>query len=371
MTELYTTSRLRAHARCARYHHLRYDLGLADAPGPSAAFGTAGHMALEPWYRMRAADLPGAALAEALEAVEASGLDPYDRAKLRVLIQGYDARWGDEMDSYDVLGVEEEFRYELDGRQIGGKVDARVRRRADGAVFVVEHKFTGSAIGDGESYWDRLAIDTQVSIYIDGAEQIAGEPIAGVIYDVIGRPPHRPHAATPEGERKLTQGKGCKVCGGKVGKAGSGVLRLAQGGVVSADHAITVVSRPCSTCRGTGWEDAPRLYANQRASDETPEEFELRLADMIGESPEAWFRRGVIVRLDDELPTMRLDLLDRVRLIELGKTIGAAPRNPDACNAYGSTCPFFAACAGRASIDDEIQFPRRGAHPELSQQQTT
>lgn len=368
--ELYTTSRLRAHARCARYHHLRYDLGLADAPGASAAFGTAGHAALECWYGALLADRDANALAEAVEAVEASSLDPFERARLRVLICGYDARWRDEMDSYDVIAVEQQFRYELDGYQIGGKVDAIVRRRVDGAVFVVEHKFTGASIGDGESYWDRLAIDTQVSIYVDGAEQLIGEPIAGVIYDVIGRPSQRPLLATPEDKRKYTQGKGCKVCGGKVGKAGTGVLRLAQGGVVSADHAITVITKACGTCLGTGWEDAPRLYADQRASDETPEEFELRIGDLVSESPESWFRRGVVVRLDDELPAMRRDLIDRVRLIEISKALRAAPRNPDACVAYGTMCPFFAACAGRASIDDEIRFPRCGAHPELSQTST-
>ena len=52
--------------------------------------------------------------------------------------------------------------------------------------------------------------------------------------------------------------------------------------------------------------------------------------------------------------------------IEYERSRGIAPRNPDQCFAYGSVCPFFGACSGKADITDEIRFPRRGAHPELA-----
>ena len=371
MPELYTTSRVKTHARCARLHQLRYDLGIQpDDMGAAATFGTAGHAALEVWYRALADGDPEAAITDALATVDTSPLDAFDRAKLRVLVRGYDARWMSEfVDAdanylFDVLGVESQFRYELGGHEIGGKLDALVRRRADGAVFVVEHKFTGSNVGDGESYWERLAIDTQVSIYLDGASVLTGEDVAGVIYDVIARPGHKPLTATPEADRKMTIGSGCKPCGGRSGVAGVGKMR-------APNATLTFTDAPCSVCKGTGWADSPRLYAAQRATDETPEEFEARLTEAVAAAPDDTYKRAVIVRLDDELPTMRRDLLDRIALIEFGRRRDIAPRNPDACFAFGSVCPFFGACSGKADIADPIRFPRRGAHPELATAQTT
>lgn len=371
--ELYTTSRLKAHARCERYHRYRYDLGIQpDEMGAAASFGTAGHAALEVWYRALADGDPEAALVDAIATVDTSQLDAYDRAKLRVLVRGYNARWllefvdGDGVYLFDVLGVESQFRYDLGGFEIGGKLDALVRRRSDGAMFVVEHKFTGSNVGDGESYWERLAIDTQVSIYLDGASVLTGEDVAGVIYDVIARPSHKPHKATPLERQTFTKGKGCKPCGGKAGEAGSGKMR-------TPGAALTFTDAPCSICKGSGWspdDGAPRLHADQRATDETPEEFEARITEAVAEAPDDTYKRAVIVRLDDELPTMRRDLLDRIELIEFGRKRNIAPRNPDQCFAYGSVCPFFGACSGRADIEDPIRFPRRGAHPELAAEQT-
>ena len=54
-----------------------------------------------------------------------------------------------------------------------------------------------------------------------------------------------------------------------------------------------------------------RIAADQRATDETPEEFEERITEIVAEEPDDIFKRAVIVRLDDELPAVRRDLLDR------------------------------------------------------------
>ena len=262
--QLYTTSRVKSHARCPRLHHLQYDLGIQTESSAAAAFGTAGHTALEAWYGALADGDQHACLSAALATIDTSPLDAFDRAKLRVLVRGYDARWFDEfVDEYDnylfdVLGVEVQFRYDLGGRIIGGKLDVLVRRLADRAIFVIEHKFTGSAIGDGEAYWERLAIDTQCSIYLDGASVLTGEPVSGVIYDVIGKPGQKPFKATPVEKQTFTIGKGCKLCGGKKGEKGTGKMR-------APNATLTFTDAPCSVCRGTGWAEAPRLHADQRA----------------------------------------------------------------------------------------------------------
>ena len=359
-TQLYTASRLRVIRACLRMHFYRYVLGIQSTETDLMRFGTVGHKALEAWYRAwMAGDLEDrlpAALAEADQLPNA-----WDRIKLRALILAYDVRWGSE--DWEVLAVEVEFRYQLGDHLIGGKIDAIIRDRRDGRVYVVEHKTTGVDASLGSAYWEKLAIDTQVSIYIDGASML-GYEVAGCIYDVLKRPAHEPKLATPIEARKYTVGKGCKRCGGS---AKPGAVEQGRGSYdVVFGSEVKVV--PCGECKGTGWKknkegvpEAPRLHSNQRDTDETAEDFEARIVEAIAESPDAFLMRGPVVRLEHELPAMRQDLIDTIELDDPDRH----PRNTESCARYGVMCPYFDACAGRASIDDEHRFPRGRAHPEL------
>jgi hypothetical protein len=260
-----------------------------------------------------------------------------------------------------VLAVEQEFRYELDDALIGGKLDALIRDNTTGKVYVLEHKFTASDATPGSAYWEKLAIDSQVSIYIDGAA-ILGHEIAGCIYDVIKRPEHEQKLATPMDARKYTQGKGCKLCGGNLqGKQGTGESKVTDSG-------------KCAACKGTGWRidaegnpEAPHIYANQRDTDETVEEFEDRVVAVIADRPDDFLIRNIVVRLESGLPAMREQLLQSIALERVTSATKLYVKNTDACARYGSMCHFFAACSGRASIDDEILYPRsERSHPELA-----
>lgn len=373
---LYTSSRLRVLRECLRKHFYRYTLGLQTEANAAMRFGTLGHAALEAWYRAwRAEDLardaawatgatydppPDPRLPAALSVIGAApDLSPFDRTKLRVLVTAYHHRWGGK--DWEVLAVEKEFRYYLGDREIGGKIDAIIRDRADGRVYVVEHKFTGADASLGAPYWERLTIDTQVSIYIDGAAMLGYGDIAGCIYDVIKRPAHEPKLATPPDRREYTKGKGCKRCGGS---AKPGAIEQGRGSydVVFASEVKVV---PCDECKETGWKcnaagvpEAPRLHANQRDTDEPDEEFEARLVEAIAENPDAFLLRGVVVRLESELPLMRQDILDDIDVAELGRT----SRNSNSCAHGHEMCGYFALCSGTASIND---FTRGPAHPEL------
>lgn len=358
MNDLWTSSRLAAFLRCPRLHDNRYNRGIGEPSSDVARFGTVGHDAIEAGLRWYAA-APEKRMHHALAACDA--LTGYDRARLRAAIIGYWARWGDE--DWEVLAVEVEFRYWLGDVEVGGKIDAIVRRRSTGEVFVVEHKFTSMDSSPGSAYWERLTIDTQVSIYTDGAAAL-GYDVAGVIYDVIDKPGHKPALATPEADRKYTAekhtlGKGCKRCGGRAG----GKLGPLQGSGVF-DGAS------CGDCSGNGWLEEPkhepaRLYANQRDADESPDDFEARILAAIAVAPDSFYTRGTIVRLEDELPKMRGDILDTIKLARLAQVVGIAPRSTGACAKFGSLCAFFDACSGRADIDDHIRFPRARAHAEL------
>src|SRR5690349_14101625 len=198
MSNLYTSSRLRVWRQCNRAHLYRYVLRIQTPSTPAMEFGTNAHRALEAWYRAWQAGEDR--LAAALACIDELDIDEIDRVRLRVLVAAYDARWGAE--DWEVLGVEIEFRYFLGDIEIGGKIDAIIRERATGKVYVVEHKTSSADTSPGSPYWDRLAIDTQVSIYTDGALFGLDYEIAGCVYDVLKRPQHELKLATPPESRK-------------------------------------------------------------------------------------------------------------------------------------------------------------------------
>lgn len=372
---MYTPSRLRVLRQCLRLHYFRYTLGIRGDETDVMRFGTVCHKALEAWYRQwRTARyiseslnpsgefaamenrLP-AALAEIDAAV---GLHAVDRIKLRALVLAYHHRWGSE--DWEILAVEQEFLYELGDHIIGGKIDAIIRDRKDGRVWVVEHKTTGTDASLGGTYWERLTLDSQVSIYIDGAGML-GYDVAGCIYDVLKRPKHEQLLATPVEARQFTKGKGCKRCGG----SGGGKAGIIKGrGYYEVVFASEVKHVPCDACRATGWlndvdgvPQEPRIHKDQRDEDETLEAFEARLIEAIAERPDDFLMRGPVVRLEHELPMMRQDILDDIAVAELGLT----PRNPDACARGREMCSMFGVCSGTQDINT---FQRGPVHPELA-----
>lgn len=321
--ELLTASRLRAARACLRLDHLRYREGweaVADE-NENTAFGSLMHAALEVWWRD--GGKIDTSLPLALAAIDAASCDEFDRAKAKALMLGYDARWSGR--SISVLHVEAEFRSRLQNPDTGaasrtfdvaGKVDAIVI--TGGKLFVVEHKTSSEDITPGSDYWARLNMDSQVSIYYDGASEIVGKRVEGVLYDVIGKRKLRPFKATPEDQRKFT-------------KDG-------------------------------------RLYANQRDADETPAEYERRLVEAIAAEPDRYYGRGTIVRLEKEMNEARADLWQIAQVMRSSAALGMYPRNPDACVRFGRTCEFFGVCTGQASLDDPSKFRRRDRlHSELTE----
>jgi hypothetical protein len=389
MSQLSTISRMRAFRACARYHHLGYNeqWESVDADeGAANAFGSSGHLALEEWWHALAAGLSGEqTLAACLDCIDRhpeirSTLTPHARESLRATITGYHLRWYEKSLRYEVLHVEVQFRVALRnpvtgrpmrGWEQGGKMDVVVRDRDDGRVYVIEHKFSGEDVSPASPYWQRLRVDGQISIYLDGAASLGFE-VAGCIYDVIARPAQRPRKATPIESRRYTQGKGCKDCGGSAG----GKRGVVQGdgryhGPPPEDYETTAAMETpvfCSGCQGSGWIDAPRLDARQRETDETPEEYGARVAESIAEDPNHYFGRGDVIRFDEELEDARLDVWETTQAIRDAIRTGRHPRNTDACTRlYGRPCPFLSVCSREASLDDPSKFRRREhAHPELA-----
>lgn len=322
--ELLTSSRLKSFRACARQHlhaHVQGFRPLAEAP--AMAFGTAVHEALAAWWsssRDRAFEAAMSALPRTLE--------PFALARAVAMLAGYDAFWS--ASGFTAVAVEREFRLPLINPDSGypsrtwelaGKVDAIVRGE-NGQTWVLEHKTSSEDIGPGSPYRQRLALDGQVSQYVEGAAAL-GYDVHGVLYDVLAKPKHSPLAATPEELRKYT--------------------------------------------KPTKADPVPRLYANQRDRDETVDEYRERIGLAIAEEPHRYYAAIPVVRLEEERDEWRWDVWQLAESMRGSARTGRAPRNPDACWRYGSPCAFWDVCVGQASIEDPAKYVRVGANPELNE----
>jgi PD-(D/E)XK nuclease superfamily protein len=326
-----SVTRIRAFNTCRRLHHFQYELRYRPViDRESAEFGSIMHKGCEAWWLAWAGGRELLALEEAQTAIAkaaqtASFFDEGTAAKADLLMLGYHARWAPTMGEWEVIAVEQKFAAPMPtpagakrvrGLRVVGKMDVLVRRRADGTVWIVEHKFTTADLTPGSTYWQRLRMDTQVSVYFEGTKILGYEPV-GCLYDVVLKPEQRPLKATPEDKREYT----------KEGK----------------------------------------LYAKQRAEDETMEAFKSRIAALIVAAPEEYFQRSEVVRLDHELEESRRDTYDTAILIREARNGGRAPRNPDSCFLYNRVCQFYPVCSGTAQLEDPALYRKLDdPHPELA-----
>lgn len=333
-----TNSEMKTRRRCAREHHLSYELGYRPIEDAEALrIGTLVHVGLDLWWKGTAC------LADVLDAATRGAADDYEAAKIRVMLSGYDARWIGEHDASSVVAVEREVYAPLRNPETGAasrtfelgmKLDVLLGRS------FVEHKTTSEEIGLGSSYWKRLQMDTQVSTYYAGAKSL-GHEVTGCLYDVLRKPALRPSGVPlvdDSGFKIVLDKNGQRVYCKTVGKAGP---------------------KP----RETG--DSKEGYVLQTRP-ETPAEYELRLTEEVAENPDKYYQRGEVVRLEHEEREAALDAWQLAREIREAELAGAHPRNPDACSRFGRMCGFFDVCTGTAQLDDASRFVRvENVHPEL------
>ena len=310
--QIITASRLHAFRKCKRYHRLRYlDGWQAAQAGEPITFGRMVHSGLEAFWR-------------GTDAPQMQADDPVLGVKAEEILRAYTRAWSDR-DEYAVVAVEIPHRWPLLNPdtfqpsrtfEMGGVIDLLLKRKATGEIILVEHKTTGSDFSDDSAdYWRRLAMDSQLSIYVVAAESL-GYRVDRIIYDVIARPMLRLHKATPLESRKHT----------KDGK----------------------------------------LYANQREADESLEDFRARLRADIDERPERYYGRREIARTESEVKDGMLDIWQEAKAIREAEVSGRHPRNPDACHQMG-TCEMYDICAYGVEPEHSALYQRRDdPHPELT-----
>lgn len=319
--EILTHSRLKVFRSCQRKEKLSYQDGYrATRENEAIRDGELVHKGLEVWWKS------GGNWTETLLTVEGIA-DPFQRARVEELLTGYHFRWALDHAQFTDIKVEQQFEIPLLNPEtmapstlfrIGGKVDV-IARHANRTI-VVEHKTTASAIdSDGDSYWERLSMDHQLSIYFLGGEQIAGVPIDECLYDVIRKPALRPLKATPEENRKYK-------------KDGS-------------------------------------LYATQRENDETASEYQARLREEIDGNSSKYYQRKLIPRTMSQIQDFMFDAWQTAATLRESMKNGRSPRNPEACIPYGagSRCVFWNVCSlGMDPAEDSTLRKADTQHEELA-----
>lgn len=243
---------------------------------------------------------------DAALSVVSADCDPFDHAMARALMRGYHVRWGDE--PVTTISIESEFRSPMLNPSSG-----RASR-----TFVMGGKV-----------------------------------------DVVGQIGSRKWLV----EHKTTS-KNIEA-GGTYWRALSldGQVSTYIDGVRSLGHDVDGVLYDVTKKLGI----RPLEANSRRAVAETPEAYEHRCEEAIIEDPSKFYMRGVVVRLENEENEARADRWQVAQSILFAERTEAFARNVDACERFGSMCPYWDACLGTASLDDSSKFRKADRpHEELS-----
>lgn len=346
--DLLTNSARNAFGECHRKYKFRYVDGVKMVnEHENLRFGTLVHKCLEFWWLYHKGvafpngDLLGrmVMVQEYLDKRNAAGDDRFEIAKARVMMEGYEAKWGEV--ECETVSVEQQFVAPLVNPdtngvsrtwQLGGKMD--VVAHIDGLLQVVEHKTAGVDIAPDAKYWTKLAIDGQVSQYYVGG-RVLGYDIQCTVYDVLKKLAQRPT------QIPIVDENGIKI--------------------IHDANGARVMNKDGKTFRQTA-STADGYILQTRL--ETVEEYEARIrAEVMGDL-DKYFRRLPVPRLDSDLVEWMGDMWSIGREIAEAKNANRFPKNPRSCDNYG-TCEFFEVCAGRESIDNPYIFKRGEINAEL------
>ena len=213
-----------------------------------------------------------------------------------------------------------------------GKIDRIIRR--NGCLSLGEYKSTTKPIDPGSLYWDRLNLDSQITMYIIEARhaQLAGELeqygisrsdplISGVLYDVWHKPMIKPKKLSMADSKKFIE----------------------DGKYFGEQFVIEKLHPPVLFVNDTQAEVMPGKKEGTFAIRETPEMFGARLLADIRENPEKHFARKPIARTDKELARFDREFYNLARVAKFMTDRDLWFVNENRCTATYK-CPFYPIC---------------------------
>lgn len=260
--------------------------------------------------------------------------NPYTKYKLEIecvtvlcLLGGYFNAWADsqiqitESESGFCLPIINPDGNAMTSFKQAGKRD-RIGKLPDGRIALMETKTAGEDIGPDSDFRNVLAINQQISMYINAA-QLQGNQIETALYDCIRKPSIRPNAVP------LTDDEGVIV----LDKDGARVYKK------------TGDKGP----RSTG--DKAKGYTVQ-VRDMKPTEWHDRLKADIEARPDFYYQRFEVPRMQDDLLAFNVELWMIAKDIADCRRMGRWYRNTSNCRMYNSLCPYYVLCAGERDMSN-------------------
>lgn len=262
-----------------------------------------------------------------------------ERTVLLYSALGWD--WYHQDDQIETVAREVHFDRQVNNQyQRRGKIDRIIRCGA--ALMLGEYKSTTKSIDPGSLYWDRLNLDSQLTLYLIEARhaQLAGELeqygiaaddslISGVLYDVWHKPTIRPKKLSMADSKKFT----------KDGEYFGEEFRVDSNPLVEINPEL----ERTITVNGVDAEVTPGKKEGTFAIRETPEMFGARLLADIRENPEKHFARKSIARTDEELARLDKEYYNLARVAHFMGQRSLWFVNENHCTAT-YRCSFYPIC---------------------------
>lgn len=259
--------------------------------------------------------------------------------KIQLLYMASAYRWYYADDQIQVTKCEQTFEIpipnpktgnNLRGVQLVGKID-KVGQRGN-KTLIIEHKSTSKPIDSDSTYWSRLNLDTQTTLY-PFVTKFLGEQINEVLYDVVHKPTIKPKKLSFADTKKFMET--CEYCGQTF------LIASPPGG--EAGFMIN----------GTIAEISPGKKEGDIAILETPEMYGARLLQDITERPTFYLARKAIARTDADLLRFNKELLCMVDTIRHMTKMDGWFHNEASCEAT-FRCDYIDMCYNNINPDTEL-----------------
>ncbi len=315
-----------AFRNCRKSNEWRYVRELVPIErDPSLSFGTLIHRCLDIWHGHRD-------LSAALEFIECSFpdrvRDEWQRRNWHLataMMRGYAARYPNE--EFEVVALEQVFEGPIVNPATGaasrtfvlaGKVDGILK--IDGRYWLLENKTAASI---DASYLERLWTDFQIVLYSHYVEAALGFPIAGVIYNILGKA--RLQQSEGETEEEFQARRAELIAKSKTGKSSA-----------------------------------------KRKLPESDEDFQARLAEKYAD-PEM-FHRETLFLSRDQIDSLRSELWELTQAYLEARRRGVFYMNSSYCFNFRKPCAYFSLCrSGGSRLVIENFYERRPPNEELNE----